>query len=242
MKRDCQLLIVGDSITLGVAEILGDEVLSRVHTTYVQHLSRHLSDVAIAADAALYRTTANVCQTIDSLLDCYKPDIVLLMIGGNDADVDWKRFILSEGRVVRSRVPVERYGENLALLAAQVLAAGACPVLTDFPRHNLAIRGAYLSHLAGRDLLPLIEQAGGQAESDRQLGQYRQAAATIARQNSIELVAYGVALDACEAQVVLGADGAHPNDVGHVVIAREVAPAILRSSQTCHKMARRLNT
>jgi lysophospholipase L1-like esterase len=240
MKSDGHLLILGDSITLGVTEVLGDEILASVQTSYVQHLSQSLPGLRITIDAALHRTTSQVRQTIEATLERHKPEIVMLMIGGNDADLDWKRLILSEGRIARNRVSAERYAENLTALTGQILAMDAIPILTDFPRHDLIKRGNYISRLANKEIVPLLEQNGGQAESDRRLRSYRHALSSVARENSVALAAYGALLDIHDSSIVLGVDGAHPNDVGHELIARELIQAISKAMQPRRALVREL--
>src|ERR1700677_4592992 len=104
-----KLLIIGDSISLGVAEIRGNDVIDRVATSYVDLLRAALIGVEILVDADTHRTTSVACKNIDALLATHRPDVLLIMLGGNDGDIDWRRFVLSNGVVIRSRNTVEAY-------------------------------------------------------------------------------------------------------------------------------------
>src|SRR5207248_867846 len=126
-----RLLIVGDSISLGAAEIRGNEVLRYVDQTFVEHLARELPGISLHVDADVHRTTSQARELLGALLVAHEPDAVLLMLGPNDADLDWRRFILSEGKIARSRVPVERFSENIRLMVNQIRTTGARPILCD---------------------------------------------------------------------------------------------------------------
>src|SRR5205814_10221188 len=120
-----KLLILGDSISLGVAEVRGNDIVARVEHCYVDLLMHALPKVQIIIDADVHRTTSAAREAVDGLLAAHKPQAVLVMLGGNDADMDWRRFVLSDGKTARSRVPVETYEKNLRLIASKTLAAGA---------------------------------------------------------------------------------------------------------------------
>lgn len=111
-----KLLILGDSISLGVSEVRGNDVVANVEHSYVDLLSHALPGVQLIVDADVHRTTSAARETLDSLLAMHSPDVVLVMLGGNDADLDWRRFVLSDGKVIRSRLTVETYEKNLRLI------------------------------------------------------------------------------------------------------------------------------
>jgi lysophospholipase L1-like esterase len=222
------LLILGDSISLGVYELRGNEVAERVSPTYVDLIQRIFPDLQIQIEAGPFWNTSDFYKKIDEMISKHSAETVLVMVGGSDADMDWKRFVLSDGAVARSRVSVERYEKNLRHIVAQLLAAGRTPILSDIPNHHFEIRGPYISKIAGKDVMSLIERGGGQAESDRHLAMFRAVVAQIATEKGLELVRYGQALDQRDPKVVLSVDGAHPNAAGHQVIVDVLLPALQR--------------
>ncbi len=228
-----RLLIVGDSISLGVEELRISEIVATVQTCYVDLLRERLPATEIIVDADIHRTTTAALSVIDALLAQHQPCLVLLMLGGNDADVEWRRFIISEGRIVRNRLTVAQCGANLQLLASKVIAAGAFPILTDMPNHDLARRGPYLSQLSGKDVSALIAGNGGQQRSDIGLLAYHDAAAEAAKTTHSAFVAYGAALHRFPAAEVIGTDGVHPNFKGHQIIAHELLPNLEVALQRC---------
>ncbi|MGA2502141.1 MAG: SGNH/GDSL hydrolase family protein [Tepidisphaeraceae bacterium] len=224
------ILIVGDSITLGAAEVRGNQVARTVAPTYVDHLRDHLPHASFRVDAAVLRTTAGLHPHVVSLLESRRPDILLLMLGGNDADIDWRRFVLSEGRTVRNNVPVERFLANLSSLAAAGSAVEAQVILVDVPNHNLALRARWMSEMIGRDVTELIERSGGQAESDRHLAQYNQGIRSLTVQCDAVLAPWAQAIETIAPEHRFGPDYTHPGERAHRVIAQALLPAIARAA------------
>jgi lysophospholipase L1-like esterase len=237
-KGKRRLLILGDSISLGVSEVRGSEVVQTVSPSYVDLLRDQLHAWNIHVDADLHRTTSAAPERIDNwLASALPPDACLIMLGGNDADLDWKRFVLSEGRIIRNRVAVARYRENLRSIVHTLLDAGVIPVLTDMPNHHFEIRGPYVSRLAGKDVVDMLRRNGGQEESNRHWALYRAAVASVAADTGAALVRYGEALAALPPEKVLSHDGAHPGTAGHRVIAQCLLPVL---SQLARPMPSRL--
>jgi lysophospholipase L1-like esterase len=180
----------------------------------------------IVVDAEVHRTSVQAAQLVDGVIAKYQPQFMLIIIGGSDADMDWRRFVLSDGNIARSKVPVDRYEKNLRTIAQKLIAAGIVPILTDIPNHYFEIKGPYVSKLAGKDLMPLIRAGGGQAESDKHLVLYRAVVSSVASELHIPVVRYGQALDDHDPAAVLCNDGTHPSATGHRVIADVLIPAL----------------
>ena len=160
------------------------------------------------------------------------------MLGGNDADMDWRRFVLSDGKIARSRAPVETYEKNLRQIATRILAAGATPVLTDMPNHHFELRGPYVSKIANKDITGMLERGGGQAASDKELVKYRAAVAQVAKDLDIPLARYGDVLDAQPPRDMVGIDGVHPSAAAHKLIAEALTPVLVRVCRASRVAAR----
>jgi lysophospholipase L1-like esterase len=224
--RNNTVLIVGDSITLGAVEVGLKGIVRYVTSSYIEKLRRKLPRIAFDIDARIHRTTTQAVEVIDELLEQYCPAVTLLMIGGNDADIDWRRFVVSEGKMIRHGTALSRFEANLAILVNKIREAGSQPILTDFPKQNIAIRQIVLSKLAGRDLAPLMASHGGQKVSDNVYQEYYAAVQRVAIQTQCDMICFGRDLMQFPADEVFGTDGVHPNDRGHSVIADAVIPAI----------------
>lgn len=226
MPESRKLLIVGDSISLGVAELRVSEIVGYVSPVYTDILRSEMPNVDIHVDADIHRTTGNALAIVDSLLEHHRPEVALIMLGGNDVDVEWRRFVISSGRIVRNRVPVETYAENLEAIARKTHAAGVWPVLTDMPNHFLAVRGPYLSALSGKDVAAMIAATGGQEHSDAGLQVYREAAAQVAGRVGCSFVDYGQTLHEQPLAAMSGTDGVHPSARAHQIIAARLVPVL----------------
>lgn len=226
LSDSLHLLIIGDSITLGATEVRGDEIVSRVRLTYIDLLCEKIPGLRVTANADMHRTTTDVLTILQDVLAQVNPDVVLVMAGGNDADLNWRRFVVTDGRAACNAVPVARYAQNLRQIVATSLARGITPVLTDMPSQSIAQRGQYISGLCGKDVTAMLERCGGQVESDRRLGEYREAAAQVAAEMRTDFAPYGPALARHRLLDVLGVDGVHPNELAHRVIAEALAPTV----------------
>ncbi|HZZ43542.1 MAG TPA: GDSL-type esterase/lipase family protein [Tepidisphaeraceae bacterium] len=218
------LLIIGDSITLGAAETLGQEVVRYLTPTYVDRLGQLLPDVKIMAEGGVHRTTTEGAAELPGMLKRHVPDVVLLMLGGNDAELNWKRFVLSDGAIIQHKISMERYRENLEKMIHMIRLAGAVPVVSDFPGASMQRRAQYVGTLAKREIWPMIERKGGAMEWRRRVGTYTAVASDVATRTGATGAWYAAALNGGEEMYC--DDGAHPNEAGHGVIAEVLAPQL----------------
>ncbi len=222
------LMIMGDSITLGASEVRGSTVVHRVEQGYVDWLQRAHPALRIAIDADVHRTTTTLLPRLPAALAQHQPRIVLVMLGGNDVDIDWRRFILSKGRIVRNNVAIERYARNLRTIAELIHAGGAVPILSDMPNHDVSLRGPYFSRLAECDVVQMLIASGGQEESDRRWQIYLQMAGQVAQETGAVPFAYGVQLHQHPSSLTVGPDMVHPSAAAHQLIAEMLIPVIAR--------------
>jgi lysophospholipase L1-like esterase len=227
-KNQTSVLIIGDSITLGVAESRGQIVTQYVDVTYVHYLREMCPELCLHVRAVPFWTTKAAREILNSLLVTIRPEIVLLMLGGNDADIDWRRFILSGGRIIQNNVSVTLFGENLRQILREVIAVGATPVLVDVPNHDLAIRGEWLSRICGQDVMSMIATSGGQPESDRRQFEYNQIVRDLADEFEAHIAGWGKAIESLPTTQRFGPDCVHPGSKAHRVIANTIAPVLTR--------------
>jgi len=231
MNNLSDLLIIGDSVALGAAEVRGNDIVEYIQPTCVDLLKAALPHLTVRIDAQVRRNSVSVRDEIDALIEKHHPAHTLLLIGGSDADMDWKRFIVSDGKVARNRVPVERYEKNMRHICERLIAAGATPILTDVHNHNFAICGPYVAALTGKDIPAMIINGGGQSESDRHLMQYREAVTKISNDLGLQLIAFGHAMDQYPPEQMVSHDGTHPSAAGHRVIGAMFITALGQSAR-----------
>jgi lysophospholipase L1-like esterase len=221
-----RLLIVGDSIAAGAVDVDSGEVRGTVHPTFVDLLRDRLDSWRIELDAAPLRRTVEAATGIGELLARHTPDVVLLATGSNDADIDWRRFILTKGASVRSRTRPREFEAAVRTVHACVRAAGSRLVLTDAIGVSLEVRGPVLDSVAGCDVQAMIRAAGGQPEADRMADEHCQFVCGLAEQLECGVALVGASLRACDPREVLGPDGLHPSAAGHRILAEGYASAL----------------
>ncbi len=231
MNAPRTLLIVGDSISLGVTETIRQDVLSRLVVSYVQLLAALAPDWRIVVNAELHRTTSSTLPLLPGLLAQHQPSAVFFLLGGNDADVSWRRFLATEGKQSRSNVPIEAFHDHVESLAQQTLAGGSMPILADIPDCDLVQRTAWLTRQLGQDVGPMFTVAGGQAEANRRSRAYVAAVDSVAAALGVPVVRWGQRLNEMKSAERLSVDGYHPGAAAHPLIAQEVADVLAATFQ-----------
>jgi lysophospholipase L1-like esterase len=222
-----RILVLGDSISAGATVIEGMQILERVANSFVEHVARQAPDLNVTVDAVPWRRTPELAEGVPSLLAAHDPDVVVIATGANDADIEWKRYVVSNGRVVRSRTRLVDFTAALGKLAVACAKHGAVMIATEVISPALRLRAPLLSAAAGRDLWPLIQESGGQAACDKIVEDYRGAAHDEGKRSGFAVARTGSALGDAPHEQVYAADGVHPNDEGHRILGTALAPLIL---------------
>jgi lysophospholipase L1-like esterase len=211
---------------MGASEVQGNKAVSFVAPAYPDILRDALPTVDMVVDCGVSRITTTVCDRIDALLHTHRPAVVLVAVGGNDADCDWRRLVMSDGKIAHNRVKLETYESNLRKIVGQIASSGARAILTEPSNQCLAMRGPYLSRLSNRDVTAMIDAHGGQAECDRRLTGYRQAVARVAIDTGSELVSCAVDIADHDPQEILCEDGVHLSAIAHRHLATSYAASL----------------
>ncbi len=219
------MLVLGDSIAAGALSVDGSSITERLTPTFVDLLAAQFASFEFVVNAVALRRTPDVLAALPALLTSIDPAIVLVATGANDADLDWRRFVISDGAVVRSRTPIETYRADLAAIARLIDSHGASAIFTSAIGLDLSSRTPHLCSLVQRDLRPAMERAGGQAHADEIVSRYRHASALIAAEFGFPHAPLGPDLASHDPSKVLAPDGTHPNALGHVVMAETLTAA-----------------
>ncbi len=224
------LLIVGDSITLGATEVVGTEVLTHASQSFVQILRQNLPSLRIDLDAAVRRTTTEAAGVLPALLQKFRPDRVLLMLGGNDVDLNWRRYIVSTGTKIVHNVEVAKFEENLRRLVAEARESGVMPILSDLPSLDLAGRTLWLSTKAGVDVAAIVRtvNANGETEVRERLLAYNDAVNRVASDLQVTVVRWAAQIPSLPHEQRFGPDSLHPGDRVHPIIAQTVTDTLRR--------------
>lgn len=150
----------------------------------------------------------------------HNPELVTIMLGGNDSAIDvWKNPPATGPRVAK-----QRYAENLRYFVKTLKGAKVKVILMTPPPFRWTEK---LKELYGKPPYGVSDPWGFSAG----IGEYSDVVRTIAREEDVPLVDVFAAFqqyDRVEGQSVddLLLDGMHPNDKGHALIAERLAPVI----------------
>jgi lysophospholipase L1-like esterase len=222
-----RVLVLGDSMAAGATVVEGDRIVERVACSFVDHVALAAPGISVSVDARPWRRTPELVDVVPALLETHTPDVVIVATGANDADIEWKRFVVSHGRIIRNRTRLSDYAAALASLAEECSGRGASMIVTEIISPPLRLRAPLLSKAAGRDLWPLFEECGGQPACDKVVAEYRAAAEVQAKESGFGLARTGLALESVNQDLVYADDGMHLNDSGHRVLAAALAPCVL---------------
>ncbi len=220
-----RVLLVGDSVLAGALVVDGPRIVKEVGTCVVDLLRAKLPGVDFHVDAVPLRRVSDLVPSLPALLDRVRPAVLVLALGGNDADIDWRRFIVSGGERVRSNTPLDRYLASLASIFSIAAARGVRTVLVEVIGSQMTPRGVHLSEIAAKDLSGIIEQSGGQPRVDEIVRVYREKAAEVARAHGVLIAPVGSSMDT-HGESAVGPDGTHLNDHGHAVMADVLASSL----------------
>ena len=237
LSTSTRVLLFGDSISLGAAEIRVPDIVATVDESYVDHLTAAAPEYTFIVDAKIQRSMAHAIADLPAALEAVRPDIVLLILGGNDADMNWRRFIMTSGRAARSNVQPVEFGNNLAAMVDLVRQHGPLPIITDVAYHDLTTRGTYLSNLLNLDVTAMLLAHNIHERSDRELPLFWDQIERVAQTKQVPLVRFGRRLYDARPQRVMGVDGMHPNAFAHRLIAEEVLAVLQTATRAASQPA-----
>jgi lysophospholipase L1-like esterase len=224
-----RLLILGDSLAMGAAEVSNTDVTRFISPAYPDLLRTLFPQLDIVMTSGVRHDTNTAFRQLPQLLELHRPAVVLVAVGGSDCDVDWRKVILSKGKHSRSRVSLGDYERNLRSIVATTKAAEAKPILIEGTSSSLAMRGIYLGHLSGLDVNAMIAAGGGQEANDLRVESYRATVRRVAAELQADIVACPNDLVTEDPQTIFTADGVHLSVVAQRLLAAAYANAIRRA-------------
>lgn len=206
---------------------LGSSTTARrgsVQHVYCDRLDAMLRDrglpVAIVNSGVGGSTTEHSRDRFQSDVLGHAPELVTIMLGGNDSAIDvWRSPPATEPRVAKPR-----YAENLRYFVKTLKDAKIKVILMAPPPFRWTDK---LKELYGKPPYDVNDPWGFSIG----IAEYCEVVRTVAREESVPLVDVFAAFqeyDRADGQSVddLLLDGMHPNDKGHALIAERLAPAI----------------
>jgi lysophospholipase L1-like esterase len=224
-----RLLIVGDSLAMGAAEVSNSDVTSFITPAYPELLRALFPKLDIIEISGVRYDTNVARKQLPDLLQAHRPAVVLLAVGGSDVDPDWRKAILSNGKRSRSRVSLEDYEKNLRAIIALIKAAKATPILIEGTSSCVAMRGVYLGRLSGIDVSAMIAAGGGQKVNDDRVEHYRETVRRIAAELEVDIAPCPPALATEDPHSIYTADGVHLLPAAHRHLSAAYAAVIRRA-------------
>lgn len=202
MRQRMKILVLGDSVTAGCT-FSG----TTSSTCYVERLRALLEaaalDVEVVASALEGIDTGYAVKRFSRMVTVHEPDLVLVMLGLNDA--------LPPGQ--REPASPDTYRQNLLGLVDRILAIDARPILvTPNPRPSL---------------LTDDSPDGALDEPNHLMTPYAVAVREVADHYQIPCVDIYDRFVAAGGLTLLVPDGTHPNPAGHVLIAQALADLLI---------------
>lgn len=160
-------------------------------------------------------TTANARSRLAKDVLAYKPRIVVIQFGINDAAVDvWKKPPATE-----PRVSLADYEANLRFIITEVRKAGAKPILMT---SNPVRWTSKLIELYGK---PPYDPASPDGFDKPLLSRYRETMKALAKELKVPLIDVDEAYLKHDPDKLL-LDGMHPGDAGHEIVSDLLLPVI----------------
>ena len=220
------ICVLGDSIAKGVAfdaqrnryiianNNLGKQLATAFHCS-VTNLSKFGSTVTDGL--------ARFEKQKDSLQGC---NTVLMNFGGNDSDFLWQEISAAPDELHKPKTPIDIFEQTYLKLIERVRKCGFTPVLLNLPPVDHTRYFAWISRELNAD--NILKWLGGtSAFIYRWHEQYNVAVHKIAQTANVKLIDIRSAFLQCrDYGDYLSADGIHPNEKGHALIANIVLQQI----------------
>lgn len=205
------IIMFGDSTTAERPDLVDKVYAERV----AEALQGIGSSLSVHNAGVSSNTTKNARERLARDVLAYKPRVVVIQFGINDAAVDvWKHPPAST-----SRVPLADYERNLRSMIDALRSQGAKPILmtTNPTRWTPRLRDLY-----GK---PPYRPEDADGFDSPVLAHYNEAVRKLAKELAIPLVDVHAAMSKKNVDRLL-LDGMHPNDDGHRIVAELLVPVI----------------
>ena len=218
-----KVMVFGDSVSKGVVydgrelSVLDNGVVKKVTDHYrveFKNISVYGQTLKRLYDRRIIDKHLKEMSDEDAALT-----YVVLVIGGNDCDFDWKAVADTPEAEHQPKTPVAVFADVLHEFVSVVSRAGGTPVLCTLPPIDCARYFAWITR-DGLNKEHILRFLGVQERIYRWQEYYSTVALRVAAQtNSLCLPLREAFLERVRGEDVLCEDGIHPNALGHRIIA-----------------------
>ncbi|ERM91216.1 G-D-S-L family lipolytic protein [Caldanaerobacter subterraneus subsp. yonseiensis KB-1] len=223
------IVVAGDSISRGVvySEEKNKYVISDVN--YVNLLKNNIKGT-VKNIAKFGNTLLKGIDTLKRYLSKDKPDIVVIEFGGNDCDFNWEEIAKNPHAEHRPKTDFYIFKEKLKELIKSLDDANIIPVLMTLPPLDADRYFKWISKNSEEMGKNILKWLGSVTKIYWWQEKYNSAILSIAEETKTRLIDIRSAfLDYPDFRQFICADGIHPNERGHKIIAHKVYEYLQRN-------------
>ena len=221
--KDYKITIIGDSIPKGLT--IDDNLrINRLQVTAVKEIEQHYN-ITINNMSVFGQTLQRICNRnmIEEYLDTINPEeknVLVLSIGGNDADYDWVQVGLTPSLHHSSKTDYRDFKRYLSDTTKKLLAKNVKVIfVTLFPIHNERYFYNIINKKAnGKNVLKFLNNDLSNLSRHQEL--FNNAIIANALKYNCEIIDIrSIFLDAIDYLDYCSNDGIHPTNAGQKCIA-----------------------
>ena len=211
-----KIICIGDSITKGKVWNENDRRPYITEKSY-PFILKNLLNIDVFNDGVCDITSDQMLHNIGSDLSFDKGSLVIVEIGGNDCNLNWRNIKKNPLGEHDAIIPLERFKANLFKIIESIKGYGAFPVLSTLPPLDGEKYYNLLKKVFGDNIKLWIDRRGGIYSWQES---YSNAVKDIAAKTSTYIIDIRKSfLDSVDYKKFISFDGIHPNEDGYSLIA-----------------------
>jgi lysophospholipase L1-like esterase len=212
-----KVVCLGDSITKGK---VWNENERRPYITENSYpiILKKLMNVDVVNNGICDITSEEMLHNMSSKLNIDKGSLVIVEVGGNDCNFNWKEVKKNPDREHDAIIPLECFKNNLQKIIDIIYSYGAVPVLSTLPPLDDVRYYNLLKKIFGEGIKKWIDCTDG---IFRWQERYSNMVKSVAESTGTFLIDVRKSfLDTQDYKKLISFDGLHPNEEGYMLIAR----------------------
>lgn len=223
--KTTKVTAIGDSLTKGVI-LTGANKYTLVEQNYLDIVSREL-DLQVN-NYGRFGSTVDMGDTMIARhsVEIASSEYTFVEYGGNDCDFDWMKIADSPMEDYAPKTTLEDFRKRFIALINKVRNLGSKPIIISLPPILSAPYFSFFSRfMSDQQKDNVIQWLGGSTDIiSRWHESYNRALFVIAKETQIPIIDITTPFDTFRGDIssLFCADGIHPNDRGHKLIARTI--------------------
>lgn len=223
ISSPCRIVVCGDSISAGIVFDEKENRYVKSKEGFVSLLQNSMNGV-ITNLSRFGNTIATALPKLKKDMDKQKPDIVLIELGGNDCDYNWRQVALDPTGEHLPATDIEVFQSGLSGLVASLRQDGIMPVLTTLPPIDADRYFKFVSQASSEAAAHILEWLGSVSRIYWWHERYNAAVLKVAESTHVTWIDFRSAfLSVPDFRKLLCMDGIHPNKEGHKLIMQTIS-------------------